>query len=495
MLNNNPFYDKNTVEYERSLLGNYILGASIGEGITSSVFMPTAHKTIFSIIRELKNNGLDLDIRILVAELEKKGKLDEAGGAAYIAQLTNDSFSAANITFYETEVLEANCKRSIWKTVIEVQDALKNNDIPDKVIDDAVKKLTKITAKKPHKNTGILFSELLKTQFPPDTWFVENLIGSGLTVLAGASKVGKSWAALSLVTALDQGSLYMGKLKTNQCDTLYLALEDTPKRIQRRLLKQGLTVAFNGSRLETIRMTPSALHSFLKANPRFRVVVIDTLQKMLGMNDVNDYTQTVESLSKLKAIADELEIGIVVVHHTRKGGNKDSDHMESALGSTGINATTDCTLTLRRNRGTGEATVSVTGRDVEDASYSLSWNRELCTWNITEQGALKPSLTKEQQRIVNLLESEDRIWTPGEIAEEIGTKSSTISGHLTKLLEAGRIEKPKYGKWCAKVFGDSAPIKETESPNVEENTETPISLLVPNKPTEADLAALFDVAW
>ena len=381
--------------------------------------------------------------------------------------------------------------------MVELQEALKNNHALDQVIEDTVKKLTDITAVRPHKTIGMLFSELLKKQFPPDTWFIDNLIGPGLTVLTGASKVGKSWAALSLATALDQGGYFMGKLKANQCDTLYLALEDTPKRIQRRLLKQGNNTTFNGSRLETTRCTPSVLRSFLKANPQFRVVIIDTLQRMLGMNDLNDYAQTVDALSKLKAIADDLKIAIVVIHHNRKGGNKDADHMESALGSTGINATADSTLTMRRPRGTSEATLLVTGRDVEDTSYTLSWDRELCKWSITGQGSLKPALTDAKQQIIDLLESDNRIWTTGEIAEKIGTKNNTISGHLKALLKSGLIDKPRQGEWRIKDgFGGSVSLKETESPNVEGNAETPPRLMFPDKTAETEMAAWLETgAW
>jgi len=307
MENNSIIYNQNTVEYERSLLGNYILGAPIGEGISAPVFMTTAHKIIFSIIRELKTNGLDLDIMILNAELEKKGKLDEVGGADYVAQLTSGAVSSANVTFYEEEVLTAHRKRYLWKTAVELQDALKSNHVLDQVIEDTVKRLNDITAVSYHKHIGISFRELLKEQFPPDKWFIENLISPGLTVLTGASKIGKSWAALSLVTALDQGGHFMGTLKASKCDMLYVALEDTPKRIQRRLLKQGNNATFNGSRLETTRLTHLELRSFLKAHPQIRVVVIDTLQKMLGMSDLNNYGETVDSLSKLKAIADDLE--------------------------------------------------------------------------------------------------------------------------------------------------------------------------------------------
>jgi RecA-family ATPase len=155
----------------------------------------------------------------------------------------------------------------------------------------------------------------------------------------------------------------------------------------------------------------------------------------------------VNGLSALKAIADDLDIAIIVVHHNRKGSTEDGDHMESALGSTGINATADCTLTMRRKRGTGEATLSVTGRDVEDASYTLSWDRDLCSWSISGQGSLKPALPEVQQQILDLLESEDKSWSTAEIAEITGVKKYEVSRQAKELAEKGCIIKPSYGQW------------------------------------------------
>jgi predicted HTH transcriptional regulator len=124
--------------------------------------------------------------------------------------------------------------------------------------------------------------------------------------------------------------------------------------------------------------------------------------------------------------------------------------MESALGSTGINATADATLTMRRKRGTGEATLSVTGRDVEDAAYTLTWDKDVCTWAVTSQAALKPALSEAQQQIIDLLESEARKWTTGEIAEQTGIQRYEVSRQAKELAEKWLIEKPNYGQWKAK---------------------------------------------
>jgi hypothetical protein len=201
------------------------------------------------------------------------------------------------------------------------------------------------------------------------------------------------------------------------------------------------------------------------------VAIIDTFQKMMGISDLNDYSQTVNGMSALKDIADSLNIAVIVIHHNRKGGDNDGDHMESALGSTGINATADTTLTMRRKRRTGEATLSLTGRDVEDTAYTLSWDKDICSWALTSQAALKPVLTEAQRQIIGLLESEARNWTTAEIAKVLGKSNSTISIQASEIAKAGIIEKPCYGQWRLR-FEDLNTLREVKSSNIREEAES-----------------------
>jgi replicative DNA helicase len=102
-----PFACHRISEYERCLLGAYIRGADIGAGVNSAVFASGAHKSTFQVIKELKALGVEADLITLVSELEKRKQLDTAGGAGYVAALTNTVLSTTNMGFYEAEVLAA----------------------------------------------------------------------------------------------------------------------------------------------------------------------------------------------------------------------------------------------------------------------------------------------------------------------------------------------------------------------------------------------------
>ena len=63
---------------------------------------------------------------------------------------------------------------------------------------------------------------------------VDRLIQQGVSVISGASKIGKSWLMLLLGLQVSQRLPVWG-LKTKQCGVLYLSLEDTHRRIKNRL--------------------------------------------------------------------------------------------------------------------------------------------------------------------------------------------------------------------------------------------------------------------
>ena len=72
------------------------------------------------------------------------------------------------------------------------------------------------------------------TPLPPVRWLIPDLLSSGLSLLSGGSKVGKSWLCLWLCLQLAKGGELWGRPLRAQA-VLYLCLEDTYARIQNRL--------------------------------------------------------------------------------------------------------------------------------------------------------------------------------------------------------------------------------------------------------------------
>ena len=219
---------------------------------------------------------------------------------------------------------------------------------------------------------------LLSTPLPANQFVVERLLPQGLHILAGASKVGKSWLALWLCLCVAKGEPVWG-LTTARGTVLYLCLEDSLSRIQGRLFQltenapaalHFATMAGNiGKGLE------EQIEGFLQMHRDTVLVVIDTLQKVRISNSAaNPYANDYQDLSSLKALADRYRVAILAIHHIRK--MQDDDPFNRISGTTGISGVADTNLVLLKQGRSGvDATLHCVGRDVEYRELPLAADR------------------------------------------------------------------------------------------------------------------------
>jgi RecA-family ATPase len=163
-------------------------------------------------------------------------------------------------------------------------------------------------------------------------WCFENLLPTGLGLLVGRPKVGKSWLALQLASSVALGSTTLGEFKVGGGTALYCGLEDGLKRFQSRTKKQLMTGDVPTStlfllaqgKLRTLdRGGMDQLRSFLDKHPDCRLVVVDTLARFKGgRRPVNSdrYQDDVVVGDKLQRLALERDICLLFVHHDRKLG-------------------------------------------------------------------------------------------------------------------------------------------------------------------------------
>src|SRR5213078_2739030 len=80
-------------------------------------------------------------------------------------------------------------------------------------------------------------ADLMTMEFPPPTWAVPGILAEGVTLFCGPPKVGKSWLSLGLGLAVAAGGYAFDSIRVAGGPVLYLALEDTPRRLQARMGK------------------------------------------------------------------------------------------------------------------------------------------------------------------------------------------------------------------------------------------------------------------
>ena len=226
---------------------------------------------------------------------------------------------------------------------------------------------------------------LLALDVEPPRFIVAKLIPTGLHLLAGSPKIGKSWLALWLCHQVSTGQK-VWEFDTQKCGTLYISLEDTRDRLHLRLSR----IAEHGSK--DTRFTTNAgnltgnlltqIESFMKDYPDTGLIIIDTFQRIRDIEAESTYANDYREIAKIKAIADKYRIAILLVHHLRKA--PDSDPFNMVSGSTGLIGAVDSIYVLEKaKRIENAAVLHVTGRDIEDMQIKLEFDREPPVWRVS----------------------------------------------------------------------------------------------------------------
>jgi hypothetical protein len=282
--------------------------------------------------------------------------------------------------------------------------------------------------------------ELDALRLPELSWMLKGILPEGVTLLAGKPKVGKSWLSLGLALAVAEGGSYLGR-SVEQGDVLYLALEDTPGRLRRRLEK------VRAGRQATGRLTfatawprmPEAAKPIIEWIKRVeapRLIIVDTLAKIRhdAAGKGYDYADDYKALELLKRIGDASNVGIVVVHHERKLDGQDP--LDTVSGTTGLTGAADSILVLKKARADDYRLLG-RGRDLEDdLEHDLRFDRETVTFALSELRIVDESAIEKPDFVEWLV----TIVPVGEFVpktEELAAVAKA-AGYTSKEVEAGK---------------------------------------------------------
>lgn len=293
----------------------------------------------------------------------------------------------------------------------------------------------------------ITAEEILDKEYPDPKWVVMDLLPEGLAIIAGKPKVGKSWLALNIALAVSLGGRVLGKIEVERREVLYLALEDTERRIRRRL---DILKAVPSKKLFVRcawRMGDKALEDlriWLSCHTECGLVIIDTMGRIREPTSELSYLQDIDFIGKLKRIADGLSLSdgrtvrsltILMIHHCRKADA--TDFLDLVSGTSGIAGSADTIWVLQRARGTADAILSVTGRDIEERELALRYEKETGWAILGDAKELKRS--QERQEVIRVLREADHAMKPHEVATLLGKPANTVKQLLWRMSKDGEI--------------------------------------------------------
>ena len=127
-----------------------------------------------------------------------------------------------------------------------------------------------------------------------------------------------------------------------------------------------------------------SLESTIQSHPDIKLIIIDTLQKIRSQSKLgnNVYQQDYAEIGAIKSFADKHSISMMFVHHLRKMKDGD-DQFNMISGSTALMGAVDTSFVItKKSRNDINATLHITGRDIESGELIMRFNKATCQWEL-----------------------------------------------------------------------------------------------------------------
>ena len=239
---------------EQALLGAVLIDggawAKVADVISAHDFHRPDHRLIFEALADLARVGTVQDIVTVSEQLESRGRLDEAGGIAYLGTLAKDTPTAENIEAYADIVRERSRLRRLATVGEGISTAIVNGGTSTEIlagVHDDLKILASeaMAIEEPIKMVAFDLDDILK-QTPPERYLVTGVPCEAYTLIAGALSSYKSTLMLYLIilraTGYDFLNLDKSGIVGNIGPAVLIFYEDTDKRVLgklHRILQSG----------------------------------------------------------------------------------------------------------------------------------------------------------------------------------------------------------------------------------------------------------------
>jgi replicative DNA helicase len=350
-------------DLEEAVLGALMLekGAlnAVIEFLKPEHFYVEAHQHIYSAIVTLFKGSEPVDMRTVVNQLRKEGKLELVGGAFYIAELTAKVSSAANIEYHARVIIEMAIKRSLIQIASQIHhDAYEDTTDVFELLDRTEQAIFEISDSNLRKNYDTMknlmyraVQELQKlkehkdglTGVPSGFTDLDRLTSgwqnSDLIIVAARPGMGKTAFVVSALrnAAVDfkrPVAIFSLEMSSVQLVNRMISAE---AELEGEKIRKGQLADFEWQQLvhktaqlaqapifidDTPALTILELRAKcrrLKAEHDVQLIIVDYLQLMRGDTGGNR-EQEIASISRaLKGIAKELSVPVIALSQLSRG--------------------------------------------------------------------------------------------------------------------------------------------------------------------------------
>lgn len=385
----------NNPDAEEATLGAILLDwdamSDIVTNLKSDRFYNYSNRTIFEAMVSLFKKNVRGDSLSLINELNSSGKLEQAGGTAYIASLTDKVPTSANINYYVDIVLDCAARRDLIKISSEIKASSfdKNRD-SKQILEEAEKKIFNLAdvndTTQVHQMQDVIASTIgiiekrynnnsELTGIPSGIARLDTMTSgfqkSELVIIGARPSIGKTAFALSMMqTIAIEKKIPCGFFSLEMsCQSIGQRLLSQVARLPSIKLRNGMLNFADFKKLQDaaglcynaplfIVDTPNMQLLDLRATAR-RMVVNHHVQAIfidyIGLISVDNPSQNtwenVSEISKsLKALARELNIPIIALSQVARDAEGQEPNLAQLRGSGSIEQDADVVLFLHRDR-------------------------------------------------------------------------------------------------------------------------------------------------
>lgn len=273
---------------------------------------------------------------------------------------------------------------------------------------------------------------------------VKGLLDQGaMTVLYGASNVGKTFVAMDLAYHVSRGLMY-GGMRSTRSRVIYVAAEGSTGALKRLAALNNRYGSTDGFQILTspvdLRNREADLQpliALLRDNGPPGLVILDTLSRVLAGGDENSSVDMGALVSHFDAIRSETAAHLLVVHHTGK------DQARGARGHSLLRAATDTEIEI------GEGEIRVTKQRDLEKSWSSGFELVSVTLGVDADG---DPITSATVRLIDAaaaaadgmtdadLDEMAAALSSGEYLYDVRGKSKWAGSVLAELLELDPVE-------------------------------------------------------
>jgi len=286
-------------------------------------------------------------------------------------------------------------------------------------------------------------------------WLVEELWGaSSVGVIGGAPKCSKTWLGLDLALSVATGTACLGKYAVPQPGPVlvYLAEDALPmvrERVEGMARHRGLDldgVEIHVITAPTLRLDRDPHRGQLLETAkrlRPRLLILDPLVRLHGL-DENNATEVAGLLAYFR-LQRQLDLSVMLVHHTRKNAAGGAAAGQGLRGSSDLHAFGDSNLYLRRNRDR-----LVLSSEHRAAAASPPVSLELIATNpqtthLEVIGKIHADGQRSLQEQVLELLAKGTVLTRAKLRGDLSVKNQRLGEALESLEQTGRIRHTTAG--------------------------------------------------